>query len=559
MKTKLALIHSLILLLSILSFTAYCEDNKLLFNVKDFGAIGDGKNLDSKSIQETINQCSKSGGGTVIFPAGTYLSGSIEMFSNITLQLEAGSVIKGSPNLADYKNMGRTSEGRNRSLIYGIGVSNVAITGRGAVDGNDSLFMDWNKIHPDCCFDTAYTRQGNKYVNAFPDGPSEFKSSGRPGILITFIECHNILMRDVTIRNAPNWCVHLACCNLVDVRGVNFLNSLLVPNADAIDISNCKNVNISDCIMIAGDDGIAISPCADGFCKEETENINVSNCTITSRSSAIRIGWAEKSIRKCTFQNLIIYSNRGIGIFVKHDEVIEDLLFNNIVINTRLHTGFWGIGEPIHISEIPLGTWYGVPQNLAKFGVVRNVRFSNINIVSENCITLYAFHKNSIQNIDFTNIRHYFKNSPINDARGGNFELRPAFDNKYAVFKHDIPAFYAKNVKGLQISQYDLECDKDLPQYCTNAIFCEDFSDIKIDGFYGTKLNPGENHAVIHLENGEDATIINCKAKPGSNIFLEQKNLSKGGFFMNNDLREAKIPISGNSNIFKCLNNLNYN
>jgi hypothetical protein len=332
-----------------------------------------------------------------------------------------------------------------------------------------------------------------------------------------------------------------------------------VPNADAIDISNCKNVNISDCIMIAGDDGIAISPCADGFCKEETENINVSNCTITSRSSAIRIGWAEKSIRKCTFQNLIIYSNRGIGIFVKHDEVIEDLLFNNIVINTRLHTGFWGIGEPIHISEIPLGTWYGVPQNLAKFGVVRNVRFSNINIVSENCITLYAFHKNSIQNIDFTNIRHYFKNSPINDARGGNFELRPAFDNKYAVFKHDIPAFYAKNVKGLQISQYDLECDKDLPQYCTNAIFCEDFSDIKIDGFYGTKLNPGENHAVIHLENGEDATIINCKAKPGSNIFLEQKNLSKGGFFMNNDLREAKIPISGNSNIFKCLNNLNYN
>jgi hypothetical protein len=224
-----------------------------------------------------------------------------------------------------------------------------------------------------------------------------------------------------------------------------------------------------------------------------------------------------------------------------------------------LHTGFWGIGEPIHISEIPLGTWYGVPQNLAKFGVVRNVRFSNINIVSENCITLYAFHKNSIQNIDFTNIRHYFKNSPINDARGGNFELRPAFDNKYAVFKHDIPAFYAKNVKGLQISQYDLECDKDLPQYCTNAIFCEDFSDIKIDGFYGTKLNPGENHAVIHLENGEDATIINCKAKPGSNIFLEQKNLSKGGFFMNNDLREAKIPISGNSNIFKCLNNLNYN
>jgi len=556
MKTNLTLIPGLALLLLLLSGIAKCNDNKLFFNVRDFGAVGDSKSLDTKPIQDAISQCSKSGGGTVIFPSGTYLSGSIELFSNITLQLEAGSVIKGSPNLADYKNMGRTSEGRNKSLIYAIGASNIAITGRGAVDGNDSVFMDWNKIHPDCCFDTTYTRQGSKYVNAFPDGPSEFKSSGRPGILITFIECQNILMTDVTIRNAPNWCAHLACCNYVEVRGVNFLNSLLVPNADAIDISNCKNVNISDCIMIAGDDGIAISPCADGFCKQETENINVSNCTITSRSSGIRIGWAEKSIRKCTFQNLIIYSNRGIGIFVKHDEVIEDLLFNNIVINTRLHTGFWGIGEPIHISEIPLGTWYGVPQNLAKFGIVRNIRFSNINIVSENCITLYAFHKNSIQNIDFTNIRHYFKNSPFNNVRGGNFELRPAFDNKYAVFKHDIPALYAKGVTGLRISQYDLDCDKDLPEFYTNAIFCEDFKDVRIDGFSGTKLNPGSDHAIILLQNGEDATIVNCKAKFGTNVFLEQKNVTKG-ILMNNDLREAKTAISGTGTDFKSLNNIN--
>jgi hypothetical protein len=555
MKTNYTFIALVALLLLLLSSTAKANDNRLFFNVRDFGAVGDSKNLDTKSIQEAINQCSKSGGGTVIFPAGTYLSGSIELLSNITFQLEAGSVIKGSPNLEDYKKMGRTSEGRNTSLIYAIGATNIAITGRGSVDGNDSVFMDWNRIHPDCCFDTTYTRQGSKFVNAFPDGPSEFKSTGRPGILITFIECQNILMRDVTIRNAPNWCFHLACCNYVDVRGVSFLNSLLVPNADAIDISNCKNVNISDCIMIAADDGIAISPCADGFCKEETENINVSDCTITSRSAGIRIGWAEKSIRKCTFQNLVIYSNRGIGIFVKHDEVIEDLLFNNIVINTRLHTGFWGIGDPIHISEIPLGTWYGVPQNLTKFGVVRNIRFSNINIVSENCINLYAYHKNSIQNIDFTNIRHYFKKSLYNDLRGGNLELRPAFDNKYSVFRHDIPAFYAKGVMGLRISQYDLDCDKDLPEFCTNAIFCEDFKEVKIDGFSGPKLNSGTEHAVILLHNGEEATIVNCKAKPGTNVFLEQDNATKGSILMNNDLREAKISISGGGN-FKSLNNL---
>lgn len=85
MKTNLTLIPALALLLLFLSINVKCNDNKLFFNVKDFGAIGDSKILDTKSIQEAINQCSKSGGGTVIFPAGTYLSGSIELFSNITL------------------------------------------------------------------------------------------------------------------------------------------------------------------------------------------------------------------------------------------------------------------------------------------------------------------------------------------------------------------------------------------------------------------------------------------------------------------------------------------
>ena len=434
--------------------------------------------------------------------------------------------------------------------------TNIAITGRGAIDGNDSVFMDWDKIHPDCCFDPKYTRQGKNWVNAFPDGPSEFKKSGRPDILITFIECNNVLMSGITIKNAPNWCVHMACCDHVDVTDVDFLNSLLVPNADGIDISNCKNVNISGCDIVAGDDGIAISPCADGFCKTETENIHVSDCTITSRSSGIRIGWAEKSIRKCTFQNLVIYSNRGIGIFAKHDEVIEDLLFSNIIINTRLHSGFWGIGEPIHISQIPLGTWYGIPQKLERYGIIKNIRFSDINIVSENCIILYGYNQLSLQNIEFNHINHFFKNSPLNDARGGNFELRPVFDNKYAVFKHDIPAFYAKNVKGLRINNYDLECDKDLPSFCTNAIFCEDFSDIRINGFCGPNLNPGKDYAVIHLENGEDATVVNCKAKPGTNIFLEQGIQTKGILFMNNDMREAEIPVSGSGNGLKSLDNI---
>jgi polygalacturonase len=515
-----------------------------VFNVKDYGAVGDNNQLDTRSIQETINQCAKAGGGTVIFPSGTYLSGSLQLYDDITLYLDAGATLKGSSSLSDYNDMGRTSEERNTALIYAIGVSNIAISGRGTIDGNDSAYIDWDIIHPDCCFDASYTRQGTNFVNAFPDGPSEIKKSGRPGILIAFIECQNVLINNITVRNAPNWCVHLACCNRADIFGVDFMNSLLVPNADAIDISNSKNVNISNCIIVAGDDGIAISPCADGFCKSETENIHVSNCTITSRSAGIRIGWAEKNIRRCIFQNLVICSNRGIGIFAKQSEVIEDILFDNIIINTRLHTGWWGIGDPIHISEIPLGTWYGVEQNIQNHGIIRNIQFSDIQIVSENSIVLYGYNQYSIQNIDFSNLRHYFKNSENNITRGGNFELRPAFNNRYSVFKHDIPAFFAKNVKNLNISKYILNNDSNLPEFCTNAIYCEDFSGIKIDDFAGSSLNPFTENAVIHLENGDDVTIMNCRARQGTNIYLEQKNIGEHNSFMNNDLREAKIPVN---------------
>ena len=534
----------------------YGNEKNTFYNVEDFGAKGDNATINTKSIQNAINKCSADGGGTVIFPPGVFLSGTIQMLNNITLHLEAGAILKGSPNLADYTNIGRSSEeNRNNSLIYSIGSENIAITGRGAIDGNDSAFFDWERVHPDCCFDPKYTRQGGKFENSFPDGPASFKTSGRPDVLVTMIECRNILMTGITVQNAPNWSVHLACCDIANVVAVNFQNSLLVPNADAIDVSNCKNVNISDCIIVAGDDGIAISPCADGYCLSETENINVSNCTITSRSAAIRIGWAAKAIRNCTFQNLVIYSNRGIGIFSKNDEIIENILFNNIIIHTRLHSGWWGIGDPIHISQIPLGTWAGLPQQLERYGEIRNIRFSNIEITSENSIVLYGYNGKLIKNIDFHNVRHYFKNSPLNDIRGGNFELRPAFDNKYSLFKHDIPAIYAKNVDGLTISDYTLDSDRGLPDYCTNAIFCEDFSNLTIKGFKGSPLSENPEYSTIHIENGNNATITDCTEKRGSETFLKHKNVTDCGFFMNNDMRKANIPIAPDKG-FTIINNL---
>ena len=462
------------------------------YNVKDFGAGGTGQMLETQFIQQAIDACYQDGGGKVYFPAGTYLTGSLELKSNVILYLDAGAVLKGSSNLADYKETSYISESRNTSLIFAHNEKNIGITGNGTIDGNDDAFFNWNNIHPGCCFDPKYTRQGENYSNRFPDGPAAVKGKNpdidRPGAMVTFIKCENITISDIHVQGSPNWCLHFACCDGVYIDKIDVRNSLLVPNADCIDASKCKNVFISNSYLEAGDDGIAIGTCADGYCSQVAENINVSNCTINSRSAGIRLGWSTDDIRNCVFQNLIIHSNRGIGIFTRHNETIENIHFDNIIMHTRLHTGWWGNGEPVHISEIPLGELHGITSEGKSHSKIHNVRFTGLTITGESGMLLYGFHPNSIKNIVFDGVSFQLKNSNLNEDFGGNFDLRPAFTDSLALFKHNIPAMFVKHVDGLKINNFNLQFDNDLPGYYKQNIQITGKGNIKTNGLEGTHV-----------------------------------------------------------------------
>lgn len=474
-------------------------------NVRNYGAKGDGKTPDTKSINQAISACRESGGGTVLFPSGTYLTGSFRLYSNINIYLDAGARILASPNLEDYDIMeGYESEGRTTSLIFAAHQENITISGRGIIDGNDNEFMAWDTLHPECCFTPSATRQGEVYQSSFPDGPSAVKldKDNRPGALVTFIECANINIQNIQIVGAPNWCLHLACCNYAKLTGLLIKNSLLVPNASAIDISKCRNVIVSDCNLIAGDDGIAIGTCADGYCRQSAENIVVTNCNIISRSAGIRIGWSNDNIRNCSFQNLFIESNRGIGIFVRHDEIVENLIFSGIIIKTRLHTGWWGNGEPIHISQIPLGKMHGLSSEGKKPGIIRNIQFSNIIIEAEHGNVIYGHDSGTIYDIFFQNIQMTFKTSPLNERFGGNFDLRPAFSNDYGIFKHDIPALFSKNCNNLNINGFTLKMEEGLPDFVTHGIHCLDFENISLTNFSFNTSGKFQN-PIIFLERGK--------------------------------------------------------
>jgi len=483
-------------------------------NIRDFGAAGDGSALDTAAITQAIAACVKAGGGTVVVPAGTFLTGTFRLESNVHLQLEAGARLLASPRLEDYSNMDAyQSEGRTKALIYAAHAKNIAITGFGIIDGNDRAFMDWDQMHTECCYDPKFTRQGPGYAAnfpAFPDGPARMrggKEANRPGALLMFIDCENIRVDGIEIVRAPNWCLHLALCDHVRLTGLLVANNLLVPNAGAIDVSKCSNVVIANCDLSSGDDGISIATCADGFGRKVAENVVVSNCTIVSRSAGIRVGWSTDNIQNCTFENLVITANRGIGIFARHDEVIQNLVFSNIVIRTRLHTGWWGSGDPVHLSQVPLGSLHGLTSAGKKAGSIRHIQFNNLIVESEQGMVVYAYDAGAISDVTFRNIHMLFKSSPLHERYGGNFDLRPAFQDEYGIFAHDIPALYALNCRGLNIVDFDLKWEEGLPAFVTDGIHAEHFEDLMIRDFNGAPPPSPANGFAIHLANGNNATL----------------------------------------------------
>ncbi len=496
------------------------------FNICEFGATADGETLAHEAINQAIATCNSAGGGTVWVPVGIYLIGTIELLSNVTLHLDAGAILKGSPDLADYRVLPYTSEFRNTALIVADGATNIAITGRGAIDGNGDAFAIYGEADKSRDFDAKHTRQGEAYfaINDLPDdGPVKHKP--RPGILILLVHCRDIVVRDIKLVNAPNWCLHIACSEDVLLTGLDIKSSLLLPNSGGLDVSLTRNVRISDCNIEAGDDAIAFSPCADGFGGGIAENIVVENCVLLARSAAIRIGWGQHDFRNLLFNNIVIRdSNRGILINLRYGERMENIVFSNIVIETRLYKGkWWGKGEPIHISAV------AEFEAETRARVLGNVSFTNITAVGDHGIVLYADDRSTIEDVRFDHVRVTIRPTALQESFGGNFDLRPLWDPARKVFAHDIPAFYARGVKGLALRDLDVEWAENLPQFCRHAVEIENFEDVTIDGFRGRQTHTAENNpdAAIVLRHGRSAVIRNSVAKKGAGKFLDAQNVAE--------------------------------
>lgn len=468
------------------------------YNILNFGAE-EGK-LSTSAIQKTVDECYSAGGGRVVVPAGIFITGTIFLKSNVNLFLENGAVLQGSKDLKDYSRAGRSP-----GMVYCEDAINVGISGNGTIDASGDSFYDFSKNHVYDEFEKGQTRQKKNYMPEgifFTDGP--MKRTRAPGMTIMFFHCTNVFVTGITIKDTPIWATRFGFCDGVLIDGITIKNNPLVPNSDGIHCTISRNIRISNCNISAGDDAIVLT----GFPKDEEtpglntteqklpkygnktiygENMTVTNCVLKSSSAGIRIGYGQHPIRRCMFSNIIIHdSHRGIGIFAHDASNIEDLIFSDIIIETRLLNGqWWGHGEPIHLSSI--SRFEGQPA-----GQIKNVQFNNINAIGEQGILVFGQKESPMENIRFNNVQLRMRKGKETMAYGGNFDLRPATPKIIQIFEHDIPGLYAQYVNGLIIRDFSLSWGNDLPAFFTHGIECQNVTELFIDNFTGTG-NPGSS------------------------------------------------------------------
>jgi len=295
-----------------------------VFNVLDYGATKDGLTDSRIAVNKAITACSNAQGGTVLVPAGKYyLAGSIVMKSNVNLKVEEGAEIIFSSSPKDYMPFVLTvwegTELFNYSpLVYGYHVSNIAITGKGVLNGSATKeFATWrpqgSKIQ---------SRLRQMGIDQIPVFQRNFGAESiLPPSMVQFFGCSNILIQDIHIEDAPYWVIHPVFCNNVTVRGVEINSNNL--NNDGCDAEYTRNVLIENSTFNVGDDAIAIKAGRDqdGWrIGQPTENIVIRNCIFNSKCNGLCIGSEMSAGVQNVFMENVVVKNSLSGLYFKSNQ-----------------------------------------------------------------------------------------------------------------------------------------------------------------------------------------------------------------------------------------------
>ncbi len=377
------------------------------FNIQNYGAVGDGKVKNTTAIAAAIKACAKAGGGTVLIPKGEWLTGKIHLKSNINLHLSESAVLKFSDDPQDYLPVVFTRwagfECYNYSpLIYANNCTNIAITGRGSIDGNGTSWWSWAEIQQDTAYD-MYENQILKNVSVEKRIYGTPEAGLRPQ-LIAPINCKNVLLEDFSIvKPGPFWTIHLTYCDHVIVRNLKVLTTG-GPNTDGLNIDSSKNVLIEHCFFNTGDDCICMKSGIneDGWrVGKPTENVVIRHNRTNQGHGGIVFGSDTSGGIRNIFGHDNVFQHTLIGIRFKSTRgrggIVENLWFKNIDM-ADIKT------QAIRI-ETNYKAWFA--SNGGKPPVFRNIHFNSIQCegTGQEAIKIQGLPDKPIENITFEEIK----------------------------------------------------------------------------------------------------------------------------------------------------------
>ena len=459
--------------------------------ITDFGGIGDGTQLNTEAFRKAIESLSSAGGGTLVVPSGIWFTGPIEFKSNINLHLEDRAIILFSPDRDLYPLIETSFEGldtrRCQSPIYGKDLTNIAITGSGAIDGNGHFWRPlkkqkvseslWKKMtssggafkRDDYWMPSAQYLHGDTISDM--NVPRHLKTEEewnsvrdflRP-VMVSFQNCKDIYLQGIIFQNSPAWNIHPLMCENVIIDGIQVRNPSYAQNGDGLDLESCKNAIIVNSTFDVGDDGICIKSGKDEDGRNRgvpCENIIVDNCTVFKGHGGFVVGSEMSggakniSVSNCQFLGtdvgLRFKSKRGRG------GVVENIYISNIsmidIATEPVHFNLYYGGRSV-VEDLEDGTKVVPLENLPPVNETTPT-FRNIYIKDVHCshagkaMYFYGLPEHNINNINIENMVIYSK-------KGG--ELIESEDIKLKnvhIYSEQEPALYMSNVKNVIVENF---------------------------------------------------------------------------------------------------------
>ena len=465
-------------------------------NARDCGATGDGERLDTQAIQAALDRCAGGGGGVVLLEGGRFLSGTLHLRSHVTLRIEAGATLLGSTNVADYPHhipaiRSYTDNYVKQSLIAGENLENIGLAGSGLIDGQGGSFPK-NRERP--------------YEN-------------RP-YLIRLVNCRDVRVEDLRLRNSAMWMQHYLACERVMVRGIrvwNFCNA----NNDAIDLDGCKDCSVSQCVFESEDDGITLKSTLD----RPSEAITVSDCVVRSHCNAIKLGTESTGgFKDITIANCVVTSPRetnvsygrgrglsGISLELVDGGRLERVAIANITIQGVSVPLFIRLGDRARpfkkdISAPPIGSLTHV--------VINNIVATGVGRIGCS-ITGQPGHP--IENVLLSNLDFEYEGGGRRELAAVEVPELPRAYPECTMFG-DLPAygFYARHLKGLRFSNVQL---RTVSPDLRHALVLDDAEEVAIHQL-GADYSPGAV-PTLKLVQTRHALISGCQPSAEGATFLQ--------------------------------------